>query len=774
MLTTLIFLTVIQTASFSSGDRAYSKQQPLYQEKLHLHVAEEVLLTGQRIWFKAYLVKEGTSPGTDGSKVVYVELLSTNGQQVLASKLRVLNSGIKGEFLLPESLSSGWYTLRAYTQWMRNFSDNAYFQKDVLVINPFESDVEEKLSATSSAPVTFYPEGGNLVAGLDNHIVFRVNEQSSQDLIVQAEVLSGQDSILSTALLAPHGLGSFQLKPASGEAYTLRIITEANDTLVNTIPPARKQGYGMRVTRSDHNFHVAVQTNQTPAEDIILLVLSQGEIVYSEALNRTDRSWSVNINSDKIAGLGRIALVTSNGNMLAERLVYAPREASIQVLVTPDKLMYTPGEAVNLRLKFQDNQGQPIEAFSSLAVRKATPLHQYLSENELPAYADLKSQTHAETDRALHQWLVMKQANPVNWKSLLSPQKQKIQYRLENEGMLLSGTLTNNQGEPLADTLLIFSVPGEDPKFDYYYTDERGKFFFPVNNIYGKQETILQLPRAEGYRISIDDKYAAVSHTLSSALVPVLPSEWMEEFLEKSRKRSEINQIYGLYKDDTAASGGDQKKKDSFRFYGAPNFVRILDDYISLPTFEEVRRELMPSIRLTKKNGEYDLDVFNIRTRNFLDGEPALLIDGVPVYKIDPLVNMSPDTIDRIETVNRRTYYGEFSLDGTVAIYTKNGKEYLQFLSSDAFRQTISFYDQPLSFTETSPEAIQSIEKRMPDFRTLLFWEADIKPDEQGIATLTFYNSDETGTFEVMVEGVTADGERFTKAVTYEVNFLNE
>jgi len=44
------------------------------------------------------------------------------------------------------------------------------------------------------------------------------------------------------------------------------------------------------------------------------------------------------------------------------------------------------------------------------------------------------------------------------------------------------------------------------------------------------------------------------------------------------------------------------------------------------------------------------------------------------------------------------------------------------------------------------------------DFRNTLYWNPIVKTDSTGVANVAFYNSDQTGEVQVVVEGITADG----------------
>ncbi len=771
----LLYLCVWTHLTMST---AYSQQNPSEaEESVHLHLAEEVWLSGQTAWFTGYLSEKGYFPPQQGgSQVLYVELLNRAQQPVLSSKLKLSGGMAPGTFQIPDTLSSGWYQLRAYTQWMRNFPASHFFNKEILVINPFQSQIPESLVKTDSpSQPLFFPEGGQWVAGVENHMVVQLPASLIAEASLEATVHNEADSLLATVQWVGQGLGSFRLQPQRAETYHLQLIT-GGDTLRYPLPPPRAQGFALQVSQQQEAVKVTLLNAQDSlAVGIFLQALSHGEIVWRKPLQEitstvgastegegdTCSRWQIHLPDTLFEGpVGQIVLVTDQGEQLAGRLfsiTQRAQPADNELTIALAQKTYQPREKVQLHLSVTDGV-DPAVTKASLTVRKVNPL----SENSIPSSLPLEGSAAAWWDAW---WITQPGQALENSGEVFEPLLKT--HAKEEESFLLSGQLTDGQGVPLADHMLLFSIPGTDPKFDYYVTDEQGQFFFPVKNVYEAQEVILQLPgKEEGYQIRLDEKFA--SPAAATFKPPVLSEEVLAHFIEESKKRAEIHQIYSLYTQDTILSDQASAKETPFRFYGAPNFVRNLDDYISLPTFEEVCREIMPGIMLKKDKEHYHLDVFDVRTREFLPDEPMLLIDGVPVFDVDRLVRMVPDTIRRLETVNRRTYYGEFALNGTIAVYSKSGKEYLSFLSPRAFRQTVAFYARPEQFARIFPEAIAPIEGHSPDFRTLLYWEPNLTFDAQGKASLEFFNAYETGTFEVIVEGI-SKGKPFHQRLLYEV-----
>ena len=44
------------------------------------------------------------------------------------------------------------------------------------------------------------------------------------------------------------------------------------------------------------------------------------------------------------------------------------------------------------------------------------------------------------------------------------------------------------------------------------------------------------------------------------------------------------------------------------------------------------------------------------------------------------------------------------------------------------------------------------------DFRSTIYWNPIVRTDSTGVAQVSFFNSDETGNVQIVVEGITADG----------------
>ncbi len=117
----------------------YRQQYP--QEKVHLHMDKPYYAIGDKIWFKAYVVNAEKNELSDHSRILYVELINDKDSVKQSLKLP-LNTGLSsGDFTLADSLKEGNYRIRAYTTWMRNFGEEYFFDKTIMVGNSISNRI---------------------------------------------------------------------------------------------------------------------------------------------------------------------------------------------------------------------------------------------------------------------------------------------------------------------------------------------------------------------------------------------------------------------------------------------------------------------------------------------------------------------------------------------------------------------------------------------------------------------------------------------------------
>lgn len=109
------------------------------REEIFIHTDREEYISGEDLWFKIYLIDRQSFKPSLNSRIVYFEVLNADNKPVLQKKILIDNGFGPGQAVLPDSLSSGIYTIRAYTSWMKNFLPYNCFMKDISVYNSYKT-----------------------------------------------------------------------------------------------------------------------------------------------------------------------------------------------------------------------------------------------------------------------------------------------------------------------------------------------------------------------------------------------------------------------------------------------------------------------------------------------------------------------------------------------------------------------------------------------------------------------------------------------------------
>lgn len=109
--------------------------------KAYLQTDKPYYALGDTLWFKAYLLDLYLTPSRH-SGILYVDIANENNQVVKQYKLPVQTGITWGNISLNEDdFIAGSYTLRAYTNWMRNFGDDSFFYKTFYINPPAENNL---------------------------------------------------------------------------------------------------------------------------------------------------------------------------------------------------------------------------------------------------------------------------------------------------------------------------------------------------------------------------------------------------------------------------------------------------------------------------------------------------------------------------------------------------------------------------------------------------------------------------------------------------------
>jgi hypothetical protein len=213
---------------------------------------------------------------------------------------------------------------------------------------------------------------------------------------------------------------------------------------------------------------------------------------------------------------------------------------------------------------------------------------------------------------------------------------------------------------------------------------------------------------------------------------------------------------------------------DTTAFYGKADATYYLDDYTRFPVMEEIMREYVPGVMVRKRRDGFHFINLDVTNKAVFSEDPFIMLDGLPIFDADKIMAFNPLKVKKLEVVTRRYYMGVLSLPGIVSYTTYAGD--LAGFTIDPHCVVLDYEGLQMQREYYTPkyENAKQRESRMPDQRDRLFWAPSVITDKSGKQHLEFYTSDVTGSYEVLVEGMSRTGAVGSVKGHFEVVSLND
>ncbi len=325
-------------------------------------------------------------------------------------------------------------------------------------------------------------------------------------------------------------------------------------------------------------------------------------------------------------------------------------------------------------------------------------------------------------------------------------------YPEENNGIILSGSVSEETGSLAPGVIVLLSITQEIPYFDYCVSDSLGKFKFFLKNAEGQASIYLQpvSARQRQYNISVNRNYFPGKNEIEFQQHVLKPEE--TDFIEAAIDGSYFGKIFrGNYK--IAAADFYMPARFSEPFYGEPKERVVPGDFFYLNNFREIARELLHGVQYREKNDEVNLRVFNQELFVYFDTEPLRLINGIPVFENRQFKPFDSDDIEYVDFVFRERMFGDLVFKGVLAVsLTDKSNSWLRNQTRIRNLQVTCLQpNRKNSYLQNANAAAH-----IPDFRTVFFQEM-LLPNRTH--EFEFQLSDVKGKVEILVEGITKDGQ---------------
>lgn len=181
----LLLLFVFYPNSFCQESISGNTKQSdkYYEEQLLVRTDRDLYITGEKVWIKIYKINSLTQTPENLSKIVYLEAMDSDNNPLVQLKVRVDGYSGSVSFRLPDTLRTGNYFLRSYTNWMQNFSESHYTYKVFSVINPFKFNDLNKTSTFKTSDSVYLHNHRSPGQSVNYKIAIQKNEYYPREKI---------------------------------------------------------------------------------------------------------------------------------------------------------------------------------------------------------------------------------------------------------------------------------------------------------------------------------------------------------------------------------------------------------------------------------------------------------------------------------------------------------------------------------------------------------------------------------------------------------------
>lgn len=742
----------------------YVRNSP--REEIYLHIDRYNYMAGEDVWFSIYCFDRAENSLSDRSMVAYVELLNPWNSPVIQARFKLAGGRGGGNLLLPDTLSSGKYTIRAYTNWMKNFLPFNCFTQDIEICNYTKGTdfYTRKIPTSEGDQILFFPEGGKLVNGRENKVVVKSEISAKEDNNYHGIIFNSDHDSVTSFRLDESGFGYFFLTPENGKQYSA-IIRGVSFIL----PPAGNDNIAIKInsvsdSRIDFELLTSPLNSISSDETFFMVIRNYGIIRTVKEITSAGIVNKITIPlADFRPGVIHIVLLSDKGEVLSERLFWLAEKEDFNLVAVFDTL-YRKRDKVELKsgvgsqgfsLRFSDLSISVAPAMFCNNIKGLRNYMIFASE-----YGDFqwKEGNAEDIDPAdIDKYLITTRSNWINWNDILAQTNTLKKYGFEKDGHYLNLSVRYREKDVTDSAKFIYmSVQSKVAEFDYAVRDKEGWYTFNLPADSRMRNLILQPENANNNMVlEVEQQFPRINgstqtnrESLTGTRLDIFSAAGFNYQIAKIYKTTFKKEIQNFPAIET-------KRR---RFYGIPEMEVLLDDYISLPVMQEVFFELVPGIILRSVRSGYEMKITNPLTGNFYEEPPLVMIDGVIINDLNVLADMNPETVEKIEVVRTPYLIGDLVLHGIVNVITRSG----DFSDFDIPEYAVLLPYRPVekeyAFVAPEYKDEESLDSRKPDLRNTLYWDPSVKQSKNHDNLTEFWTSDLPGEYIVNIHGITETG----------------
>lgn len=761
------------------------------QEKIYIQTDKPYYAAGERLWFRAYIVHASLNTPFEISRYIYVELLNSTNEVIIRKKIRPIDEMFFGQIDISAEMPEGWYSLRAYTNYMRNAGEEWFYNRQLYIGNPLDvnqystalatdgsGNATKSASEADEAPfhVRFSPEGGHFNAGNMQLVGLYAYSKGKNGIIVNGRIVDQGNAEVCTFKSNSDGNGVFAIMADEGKTYTAICEDAQGHSLKIPLPKVYNNVPTIGVEQNSSLMVVSLKyPNAKQSSDTLYMVGHQRGIPIFQTVFLPGKPNTTISKKGMHSGITQFLLLGSKGELLSDRMVFINGDDKATVNFHTDKILYGKRDKVNAQITLRDSEGKPIKGNFSISVTDDANVT--INPDSRTIISDLLLESDfKEPIKNPGSYFRADNKTAISGLDMIMLSHKWDRYNISNilDGQFARGdTFALERGSVISGKVQLFpakrALPGinvsmyvhNQMHFDATLTDKSGKFYFEGFEYPDSTTIMLQAQKKPGMLLDlVVDKESFPAATINLPILSDFTTDaGFRKFLSNSRKKYYLengNKTYNL--GEVVVTGKKEDRNDEIRkergsLYFSPSYSFSGDDLEHATTLVEVLQRA-PGVTV-------DNTGTSVLIRN---ATPLIVVDNIE-YSMQDLSTITPSDVELIDILKdpaETAMFGSRASNGVICIYLKRGGKKDDTpveLGAHQAKITPLGYLVPAEFYMPNYSSEENRMSSIPDFRSTIYWRPNVVSNENGDAFVSFYTADSPGTYTVTVEGVAPNGE---------------
>lgn len=668
----------------------------------------------------------------------------------------------------------------------------------------------------------FFPEGGKLINGLKSVVAFKALDYKNKGLQIKGIIIDQNGVKITDFESNKLGMGIFHIHSNNRKTYYAEILV-AGIKNKYALPKIHDKGYVLNVNTYKEKIRLEITSNFSKIDSLFIKVASRGLVYHTIKSISKNAKLKLAIYKDSLPeGIITITVFDKENRPICERLIFNYKEKNNRIKITTknDKQRYIQRDKIIFDINTKnENDNSPLKTNTSiLVVNKKQMAKMQGDRQNILSYFLLQSELKGNIEQPNYYFdtknkyrfyaidiLLLTQG----WRNYsYKPTNDSLLFKVPpEENLQISGKIKKylkkkkKRRKPIEVTLL---ATGKNyNQIQANSVDSLGQFNFNLKDNY--DENLEYLIQTKNHR-GVKDNY-----TMD-----------IEKFISpKINYKKEIEvELADSYKTYVSENIKRKIKENPFNAYDGISLAEVLIKTKRLtPEQEKMKEEhgapdiIIENKELISKKKKWSYGLYSILMFSYPDDVEVervavnfnggflyasvhgadftiIIVDGTPVKIEDYNIigDLPTEEIKSIDIVKNPKNPKQYEIDifGESGIFTlSNGIMQVSIININTYSKkgllgvrktngilinTLPTFAPKKEFYTPKHEKLNKIDWEIPDLRSVVYWNPDIKINDKGEAKIEFYNADNIDDMLVIIESISKNGKLGYYETTYKVN----